>query len=190
MPSDATPQPNPTPDGAEKNTAPTADSGGQSRPAGETESGAASEKERTFSQAELDSIVKARLREDRVQREKQAKRAEMDELDRTKAELAEARTEAARYRARDRFLIAVRDAKLAGDPEALYDLFGPKLTFDDKGEIENLRAVIEEAKQTTSKLMRGAVVGNLSVDASARGQGGQASGDYINQLIRHKAGRL
>jgi len=114
----------------------------------------------------------------------------MDELDRTKAELAEARTEAARYRARDRFLIAVRDAKLAGDPEALYDLFGPKLTFDDKGEIENLRAVIEEAKQTTSKLMRGAVVGNLSVDASARGQGGQASGDYINQLIRHKAGRL
>ena len=188
MPSEADQQQNPTPDGAVNNTAATVDSSGQTRPAADSESGAPEAK--TFTQAELDSILKARLKEDRLQREKQAKRAEMDEVERLKAELAESKAEAHRYRARDQFLIAARDAKLP-DPETLYGLFGAKLTFDDKGEVENLKAIIEEAKQTTSKLMRGAVGGNNSVDASARGQGGPAStSDYMNHVIRHKAGRL
>jgi len=178
---------NPTPDGAATNTAATVDSGGATRPAAETEAGASQEQAKTFTQAELDSIVKARLKEDRTAREKQAKRAEMDEIDRTKAELAESKTELYRYRARDQFLVAARDAKLP-DPETLYELFGSKLQFDDKGELDNLKAVIEEAKSKTSKLMRGAG-GNNSIDASARGSG-VTVGDQMNMLIRHKAGRV
>lgn len=141
----------------------------------ETQTETESKTEKTFTQADINRIVKRET-------EKVLKNAKLSDDERTKAELADLKAELAARNAKDVFTEIAAKANVK-NTNALYRLYKDDLEFDDKGKITNADEILKTAKSEMPELFQ---TSGKNVDAKAKDDGSKTFGNSMNDLIRGK----
>ncbi len=145
---------------------------------------------KTFTQGEVDRIVA-----DRLKREVKKELRKLSDEGEQKPDVSEiqqradkAEQELRTYRAKDHFEDFIADKRNnlpTVNPAGVWRMIRGDLTFDDKGQVENLRDVLQTAKQIAPQLFLPA---SGSADAGLRGKPPN-SGVDMNRFIRNATGR-
>lgn len=138
-----------------------------------SQGGSADEKPKTFTQDDLDRLLAKTRREEKAKYEKDLENAKKSELERAQAEANELRTRLAERESKDE-VTALLSKNGCTRPEAAYRLIQSSITRGKDGEIEDVKALLAEAKELAPEFFPGGKTPG-SADAGAKGDGKTAT---------------
>jgi len=164
----------------------------------ETQAATTEAGEKTFTQAELNRIVKQRLAEEKKRLDKAASDAQLPEIERLKTQIADHEKEkqawAVERRDRDTkdMIIGVVSLEKADNPYraknpvTVYKLIKDDLVFDDDGKATNYLQLLKSLKAEDPTLFGPKTAGSVN---GGDGSSGQPAATDMNAMIRQHAGR-
>jgi hypothetical protein len=171
-----------TPDAAVNNTGSADD-----KPSSGTQTETTEDKSKSFTQADVDRIVKQRLKEAEKRQEKEREQADLTEVERLKTQNAELLRQGHLRDAKEDVVAAALKAgmKATASVERLWRLIKDDVELDEKtGRVTNVREIVAAAKELDE---------DLFPKRPGGGDGGQGNGSPVgtsmNDMIRRSAGR-
>lgn len=158
-------------------------------------------KEKSFTQAELDRIVKQRVKEEKQRLDKVAADAQLPEIERLKAQIADFEKEKQTWTvekrdrdARDMIIAVLSTEKTdkgdnpyrARNPVTVFKLIKDDLEYDDNGKPTNYLQLLKALKAEDPSLFGAKTAGSVNGGDGSRNEPATAD---MNSLIRGLAGR-
>lgn len=171
-----------TPDAAVNNTGSAND-----KPSSGTQTETTEDKSKTFTQADVDRIVKQRLKDAEKRQEKEREQANLSETERLKNENAELKRQGHLRDAKEDIVAAARKAgmKAAASVDRLWRLIKDDVELDEKGKVTNLKELVAAAKELDEDLFPK----RPGTADGPQGNNGTPVSQSMNDLIRRSAGR-
>ena len=176
------------PDAAQNTDSSAATAAQQNKDTTPSQGGSADDKPKSFTQDDLDRLLAKTRREEKAKYEKDLENANKSELERLKADLAEKDAKLAERDTKDEVTSFLQKSGCKR-PEAAFLLVKGSISRGRDGKIEDLKALLAEAKQLAPEFFDDSKARPGGADAGAKEGGGTKSvGQAFNDAIRSAAG--
>lgn len=173
---------------AAQNTDSSATAAQQNKDTTPSQGGSADDKPKSFTQDDLDRLLAKTRREEKTKYEKELENAQKSEVDRLKADLAEKDAKLAERDTKDEVTTFLKSSGCKR-PEAAFLMVKGSISRGKDGKIEDLKALLAEAKQLAPEFFDDTQKRPGGADAGAKEGGGTKSvGQAFNDAIRAQAG--
>ena len=153
-----------------------------------SQGGITDDKPKSFSQDDLDRLLAKTRREEKAKYEKELDNATKSEVERLKADLADRDAKLSERETKDEVTSFLQKSGCRR-PEAAFLLVKSSISRGRDGKIEDIKALLAEAKQLAPEFFDDSKTRPGSADAGPKGDGGTKSvGQAFNDAIRNAAG--